>query len=40
MSSNSIKTRIAFMTALHGEIDFTKWFFFGERNDGIQPMVD
>ena len=23
------------MTALHNEIDFTKWFFFGERNMGF-----
>ena len=32
------KDQDPFMTALHSEIDFTKWFSFGERNDGIQPM--
>ena len=29
------KNQDDFMTALHSEIDFTKWFFFGERNMGF-----
>jgi len=29
----------AFMTALHGEIDFTKWFSFGERMMGFNQWA-
>ena len=28
-----------FMTALHGEIDFTKWFTFGERMMGFNQWA-
>jgi hypothetical protein len=33
------KDQDSFMTALHGEIDFTKWFFFGERNMGFNQWA-
>jgi len=27
------------MESLHGEIDFTKWFFFGERRMGFNQWA-
>jgi len=33
------KDQDAFMTALHSEIDFTKWFFFGERCMGFNQWA-
>jgi hypothetical protein len=33
------KDQDPFMTALHNEIDLTKWFFFGERNMGFNQWA-
>ena len=33
------KNQDSFMTALHNEIDFTKWFFFGERCMGFNQWA-
>ena len=33
------KDQDSFMTALHNEIDFTKWFFFGERCMGFNQWA-
>jgi hypothetical protein len=33
------KDEDAFMNALHSEIDFTKWFFFGERMMGFNQWA-
>ena len=33
------KDQDSFMTALHGEIDFTKWFSFGERMMGFNQWA-
>jgi hypothetical protein len=33
------KDQDPFMTALHSEIDFTKWFFFGERMMGFNQWA-
>ena len=33
------KEQDSFMTALHGEIDFTKWFTFGERMMGFNQWA-
>ena len=33
------KDQDAFMTALHNEIDFTKWFSFGERMMGFNQWA-
>ena len=33
------KDQDSFMTALHNEIDFTNWFFFGERYMGFNQWA-
>ena len=33
------KNQDKFMESLHGEIDFTKWFFFGERRMGFNQWA-